>query len=116
MPQQYVMASAPSTNFLCLNLEIETTDTQQTCRVTALLDSRVTGLFLDLEFIKCHGLTMQLLPKPIPVYKINRTSNKAGAINSVIDLVLCYQNHMECAVFAVTSLGRQDMILDFTWL
>ncbi|KNZ75968.1 hypothetical protein J132_00716 [Termitomyces sp. J132] len=112
MPQQYVMASGPSTNSLHLNVEIETMDTQQTCRVTALLDSRATGLFLDSEFIKCHSLTMQPLPKPIPVYNIDRMPNKAGAINSVVDLVLHYWNHMEHAVFAVTSLGRQDMILD----
>ncbi|KNZ75552.1 hypothetical protein J132_02492 [Termitomyces sp. J132] len=116
MPQQYVMASALSTNSLCLNMEIETMDTQQTHRVTALLDNRVMGLFLDLEFVKCHGLTMQPLPKPIPVYNINRTPNEAGTINSVVDLVLHYQNHMEHAVFAITSLGRQNMILGFMWL
>ncbi|KAG5732414.1 hypothetical protein E4T56_gene11314 [Termitomyces sp. T112] len=34
--------------------------------------------------------------------------NKAGAINSMVDLVLHYQNHVECAVFAVTSLDLLD--------
>ncbi|KNZ78961.1 hypothetical protein J132_08186 [Termitomyces sp. J132] len=113
MPQQYVMASAPSANFLHFDVEIETMYTQQTCRVTALLNSRAMGLFLDLEFIKCHGLTMQPLSKPIPVYNIDRMPNKAGAINSIVDLVFYYQNHMECTVFAITSLGRQNMILSF---
>ncbi|KNZ74482.1 hypothetical protein J132_06831 [Termitomyces sp. J132] len=42
--------------------------------------------------------------------------NEAGAINSVVDLVLCYWNHAECTVFAITSLGRQNMILSFIWL
>ncbi|KAG5732707.1 hypothetical protein E4T56_gene16829 [Termitomyces sp. T112] len=59
---------------------------------------------------------MQPLSKPIPVYNINGTPNEAGAINSVVDLVLHYQNYAECTVFAITSLGRQDMILGFTWL
>ncbi|KAG5729073.1 hypothetical protein E4T56_gene3112 [Termitomyces sp. T112] len=103
-------------NSLHINVEIEMMDTQQTHRVMALLDSRAMGLFLDSEFVKHHGLTMQPLPKPIPIYNINRTPNKAGTINSVVDLVLCYQNHVEHAVFAITSLGRQDMILGFTWL
>ncbi|KAG5722771.1 hypothetical protein E4T56_gene7967 [Termitomyces sp. T112] len=85
-------------------MEIENTDIQQTCRVMALLDSRAMELFLNLEFVKCHGLTAQPLPKPILVYNINGTPNKAGTINSVVDLVLCYQNHVECTVFAVTSL------------
>ncbi|KAG5721929.1 hypothetical protein E4T56_gene18425 [Termitomyces sp. T112] len=116
MPQQYMMASSPSANSLCLDVEIETTDTQQACRVTALLDSGATGLFLDLEFVKSHSLTTQPLPKPIPVYNIDRTPNKASAISSMVNLVLCYWNHAEHTIFAITSLGRQNMILGFTWL
>ncbi|KAG5718729.1 hypothetical protein E4T56_gene2675 [Termitomyces sp. T112] len=34
----------------------------------------------------------------------------------MVDLVLHYQDHSEQAAFAVTSLGKQDMILGFTWL
>ncbi|KAG5727735.1 hypothetical protein E4T56_gene20751 [Termitomyces sp. T112] len=69
------MASGLFAHSLCLDVEIKMTDTQQTHRVAALLDSRATGLFLDSEFIKCHGLTMQPLPKLIPVYNINRMPN-----------------------------------------
>ncbi|KAG5729254.1 hypothetical protein E4T56_gene8086 [Termitomyces sp. T112] len=107
-PPRYVMASSPSANSLHLDGEIETIDTQQTCKVMALLDSGATGLFLDSEFVKCHGLTTQPLPKPIPVYNINGMPNKAGAINSVVDLVLCYWNHAEHAIFTVTSLDLLD--------
>ncbi|KAG5350275.1 hypothetical protein C0989_011820 [Termitomyces sp. Mn162] len=42
--------------------------------------------------------------------------NKASAISSVVDLVLHYWNYAEHAVFAITGLGKQDMILSFTWL
>ncbi|KAG5733211.1 hypothetical protein E4T56_gene2237 [Termitomyces sp. T112] len=34
----------------------------------------------------------------------------------MVDLVLHYQDHSEQAAFAITSLGKQDMILGFTWL
>ncbi|KAG5722852.1 hypothetical protein E4T56_gene6017 [Termitomyces sp. T112] len=34
----------------------------------------------------------------------------------MVDLVLHYQDHSEQATFAITSLGKQDMILGFTWL
>jgi hypothetical protein len=34
----------------------------------------------------------------------------------VVDVVLRYQDHLEHAVFVVTSLGRQDIILGLTWL
>ncbi|KNZ77056.1 hypothetical protein J132_07450 [Termitomyces sp. J132] len=114
MPQQYMVASSLSTNSLHLDMEIETMDTQQACRVTALLDSRVTELFLDLEFVKCHGLIMQPLSKHILVFNLNGMPNKAGTISSMVNFILCYQNHMEHVVFAITSLGKQDIILGFT--
>ncbi|KAG5729279.1 hypothetical protein E4T56_gene8083 [Termitomyces sp. T112] len=93
--------------------KIETMDTQQTCGVTALLDSRAMGLFLDLEFVKCHSLTMQPLPQPILVFNIDGMPNKAGAISSMVDH---YQNYAKQAVFAITSLSKQNMILGLTWL
>ncbi|KNZ80142.1 hypothetical protein J132_06874, partial [Termitomyces sp. J132] len=62
------------------------------------------------------GLTMQLLPKPIPIFNIDQTPNEAGTISSMVDLVCHYQNHAEHSIFAITSLGKQDMILGFTWL
>ncbi|KAG5719715.1 hypothetical protein E4T56_gene18502 [Termitomyces sp. T112] len=115
-PPKYMMASGPSANSLHLDVEIKTMDTQHAHRVTALLNSGVTGLFLDSEFVKCHGLTMQPLPKSILVYNIDKTPNEAGNINSMVILVLHYWNHMERTVFAITSLGMQDMILGFMWL
>ncbi|KAG5725263.1 hypothetical protein E4T56_gene12725 [Termitomyces sp. T112] len=108
------MASGPSANSLHLDMEIETTDTQQNHGVIAFLDSGAMGLLLDLEFVKCCSLTMQPLSKPIPVYNIDKMPNKASTISSVVALVLHYWNYMEHAIFTVTSLGRQDMILGLT--
>ena len=96
-------------------MEIETTDTQQTQSIAALLDSGTTRLFLDTHYVEQHRLTTQPLSHPIPVYNIDGMLNEAGSICSVVDSVLCYQTHSEHAVFAVTSLGKQDMILGFSW-
>ena len=57
LPCRYVVASTPSSNSLHLNVEIETTDTQQTRSVVALLDSGATGLFLDTNYVEQHQLT-----------------------------------------------------------
>ncbi|KNZ78824.1 hypothetical protein J132_09751 [Termitomyces sp. J132] len=116
MPQQYMMASGSFTHSLCLDVEIKMTDIQQNHGVAALLDSRAMGLFLDSEFVKHYSLTTQPLPKPIPVYNIDRMPNKASTISSMVDLFLHYWNHTEHAIFTVTSLGRQDMNLRLTWL
>ena len=89
-------------------------DMQQICNVSALLDSGAIGLFIDVIYMEQHRLTTHSLTHPIPMYNINGTHNKAGSIHSVVDLVLCYCTHAEHTVFAVTSLGKQDMILGFT--
>ena len=42
--------------------------------------------------------------------------NKAGSIAEIIKVMLQYCDHSEHTVFAVTSLGKQDIILGLTWL
>ncbi|KAG5732294.1 hypothetical protein E4T56_gene11356 [Termitomyces sp. T112] len=116
LPHCYVIASTPSTISLKLQVEIETTDTQQIQSVVALLDSGATGLFLNTDYVQQHYLTTRPLSHPIPVYNVDGMLNEAGSICSMVDLVLHYQDYSEQATFAVTSLGKQDMILEFTWL
>lgn len=53
---------------------------------------------------------------PHPVYNLDRSPNKAGAISRIVDLVLRYNGHTEHTQFAVTSLGKQNLILGYTWL
>ncbi|KNZ76516.1 hypothetical protein J132_09988 [Termitomyces sp. J132] len=63
-----------------------------------------------------HHLTTHPLSCPISVYNIDDMLNEADSICSVVDLVRHYQDHSEQAAFAITSLGKQDMILGLTWL
>jgi hypothetical protein len=82
----------------------------------ALLDSGATGLFMNLEFVKRKQLTTKPLSRPIPVYNVDRSLNEAGSISEVVKVVLQYRDHSERATFAVTSLGKHDVILGLTWL
>ena len=34
----------------------------------------------------------------------------------IVDMILWYNGHMERTSFAVTNLGKQDIVLGFTWL
>ena len=43
-------------------------------------------------------------------------SNEAGSIHEVVDVLITYHNHSERILLAVTHLGKQSMILGFTWL
>ena len=42
--------------------------------------------------------------------------NEAGSITEIVDAILRYEGETEHTSFAVTSLGKQDIILGFTWL
>jgi len=54
--------------------------------------------------------------KSIPVYNINSTSNENGQISEVVDMMLWYKNHSEQTLLMVSNLGKQNLILGFTWL
>jgi hypothetical protein len=48
---------------------------------------------------------------PIPVRNVDGTPNEAGPITEVVDIILCYKGHSERAIFAVTTIGQEDVIL-----
>jgi len=50
------------------------------------------------------------------VYNVDGSPNEAGQISEVVDVVLRYKTHSERTLLAVSSLGRQSMILGYTWL
>jgi hypothetical protein len=63
-----------------------------------------------------NRITTRTLSRPILVYNIDGTLNEAGSIQEVVDVVLHYKDHSEWVQFAVTSLGKQNVILGYTWL
>jgi len=101
---------------IVLPIEISTTDTSEVHSVKALLDSRAMGSFIDKDFVHMKGITTRSISRPIPVYNVDGSPNKAGQICKVVDVVLHYKTHSERTLLAVSSLGRQSMILGYTWL
>ena len=101
---------------LKLKVSIEATDNREVKSLHSLVDSGATGLFIVWEYVKANQLTTQSLSKPILVYNINGTLNEAGSITEMVDLILRYKNHSGRALFTVTSLGKQSIILGHSWL
>jgi hypothetical protein len=95
---------------------LQTTNTGEVLGTNALLDCGATGLFIDTEYVKQNQLTVRTLARLIPVYNVDGTLNEAGAIERVVDAVLRYKGHTKRTQFAVTGLGKQDLILGYTWL
>jgi len=99
-----------------LPIEVSTTDTSEVHSVKALLDSGATGNFIDRDFIQTKGINTQSISRPIPVYNVDGSPNEAGQISEVVDVVLRYKTHSKRMLLAVSNLGKQNMILSYTWL
>jgi len=99
-----------------LPVEVSTTDTSEVHSVKALLDSGATGNFIDQDFVRTKGINTQSISRPIPVYNVDGSPNEAGQISEVVDVVLRYKTHSKRTLLAVSNLGKQNMILGYTWL
>jgi len=101
---------------IILLIEVSTTDTSKVHSVKVLLDSRAIGNFIDRDFVCTKGINTWSISCPILVYNVDGSSNKAGQISEVVDVVLHYKTHSERTLLAVSSLRRQNVILGYTWL
>jgi hypothetical protein len=101
---------------LAINVEIELTDTAVRRCTQALIDCGATGCFIDVEWVQSNNIPTCPLTNPIPVYNVDGTANEAGMIVEITDMILRYDSHSEHTQFAVTCLGKQNMILGYNWL
>ena len=118
LPAHYVLSAnsnAPRTS-LDLNIELQMTDDGKRIATKALVDSGATGSFIDQDFVRRHGIATRQLLRPMPVLNVDGTSNEAGQITEVVDLIVKYDRHAERMLLAVTGLGRKTLILGYTWL
>jgi len=99
-----------------VKVEIQTTDMVEIRSSPALIDSSTTGLFMDWRYVECYKLTTRKLHFPILVYNVNGFPNEAGSITEAVEVILHLNRHAEHVNFAVTNLGKQNLILGFTWL
>jgi predicted aspartyl protease len=114
--QPKIGAAEVGPNSLYLQVEIESTDTQRKYEVHALVDLGATGLFIDREYVKSNQIPTTKLSQAVPVYNVDGSANQDGAISEVAELLLRYNRHSERALFCVTGLGKQNLILGHTWL
>jgi len=91
LPKQPTIGAAEiGPNSLYLKIEIESTQTQRKYGIRALVDSGATGLFIDREYVKSNQIPTRKLSVVIPVYNVDGTTNTAGSISEVVELLLRY--------------------------
>ena len=71
---------------------------------------------MDWDYVEHNRLSTWKLQHAIPVFNVDGTHNEAGSIMEIVDTILWYNGHTKRTSFAVTNLGKQDIILRFTWL
>ena len=76
----------------------------------------VTGSLIDRDFVRSKGMNTWTLSHNIPVFNVDGSSNEAGQISEMVDVVLCYKTHSERMLLAVSGLGKQNLILGYNWL
>jgi len=99
-----------------LKVGLEKLESHEGIAVKALLDSRATGLFMDMTFAKKKGFKMEKLKKPLLVRNVDGTANVGGAITHQIKCNMFFKGHMERARMDVCNLGKTELILEMPWL
>jgi len=99
-----------------LKVGLEKLESHERIAVKALLNSRVTGLFMDTTFAKEMGFKMEKLKKPLLVRNVDGMANAGGAITHQVKCNMFFKGHMEKARMDVCNLGKTELILGMPWL
>jgi len=84
--------------------------------VKALLDSRATGLFMDMTFAREKGFKMERMKYSLLVKNMDGTVNVGGAITHQVECNMFFKGHIERVRMDVCNLGKTEVILGMPWL
>ena len=72
--------------------------------------------YISSQFVDLHKLPCTPLPYHIPIYNVDGTQNKAGAIKRLCTMDMKIGGHSERITFRVTDTGSSNIILGLEWL
>ena len=77
----------------------------------ALLDSRATGLVMSSEFTKKQGFKLKKLERLMNVRNMDRSLNKEGPIENMVEVNIYYKGHRERTEIDVIGGQKWTVIL-----
>ena len=77
-----------------VKIGLEMIDTQGVM-VEALLNSKAIGLVMSLEFARKQRFKLKKIENPIYVRNVDRTFNKKGPIENMVEVDIYYQRYRE---------------------
>lgn len=117
IPERIIVRNLRSKHEIRMDITIAPkTDKTHRVSLQALLDSGANGIFIDRTWAQEQKVPMERLSKPIPVFNVDGTNNRAGDITHSAELRIQFKGHNEIVRAEVTELGNVPMILGYTWL
>ena len=62
------------------------------------------------------GLTLEALTNPICIFNVDSSCNSAGDVTHTVNITVDFLGHREELHTEVTNLGKNSLILGYTWL
>ena len=84
--------------------------------IPALLDSGANATFIDKAVAYRLGLMLEALANPIHVFNVDGSRNSAGDVTHAANITVDFLGHREELRTEVTNLGKNSLILSYTWL
>ena len=82
----------------------------------ALLDSRVTGLVINEEFIRRHKFKRTKLERPVYVRNMDSMLNYVEPIVDMVEMEIFFKGHKERTLIDVIEDQKWSVILGMPWL
>ena len=99
-----------------MKVGLEKLESHEGIAVKALLDSRATGLFMDMTFAREKGFKMERMKNPLLVKNVDGTVNVGGAIMHQVECNMFFKGHVERVRMDICNLGKTEVILGMPWL
>jgi len=99
-----------------MKVGLEKLESHEGVAVKALLDSRATGLFMDITFAREKEFKMERMKNPLLVKNMDGTVNVGGAITHQVECNMFFKGHVERVRMDVCNLGKIEVILGMPWL
>jgi hypothetical protein len=82
-----------------------------------MFDSGAMAVFINERFVIQHNILRRPLTRPIALYNINSSINKAGSLTHFAQLTMNIgSKYTEKLNFLITDLGPENIILGLLWL
>ena len=101
---------------LLIDIGVAVWHSQDYTVIPVLLDSGANATFVDISVVKQLGLLLEPLANPIRIFNVDGTHNSAGDVTHTTTLTMEYHGHWEELHAEVMNLGKNSLILRYTWL